>query len=563
MSKLLKWIKRKPVKKVDTNDLIIDQLSSVRGIENLDHWLNPPSSYVHSAYFLDNIDEAVQEIVKAIHQELKVQIVADIDTDGVCSTAIMYNYLSTLTPNVSYIHAQRSKGHGIETVLDKIENDTDLVIVVDSSSNSVEGCKKVSEKGKKIIIIDHHEIDVDNPYALIVNCQQGDYPNRDLSGSAMVYKVCQVLDEYMGIEFADQFLDLTAVGLVGDMMDISNMENRYLIHNGIRKIYNDGLKTILKKSNIDFVDGITTTDISFKVAPIIGACSRFDKIELALELLTSTDMDRILELTKTMIDMNEKRKSEQKQVVERLIENVDDSDNLIVIIDNDIDSGFRGLVATEVVEHFSKPVFVVSYDKEKDSYTGSARSVGLIDLKELCQKSGLFHFATGHAQAHGISFSKEKLNKVYEYFNEVLEQDDLQKVVEYDLELAISEIDDFDIKEIEKFSKIVGQGFPEPKFRISGIIAEESETKKLGTHVRAVLGKNLDTIKINCEDGLALMKFRSNDKYALDIEEHFYDNFTTELEVIGSININKFYNFGIKQWVISNQIFLEDYRIVE
>lgn len=563
----MKWIQRKPVNMFSDDSLIVNKVASIRGISKLSEWINPPSKYVYSPYMLNNIDEAVQRIIKAIHTNEVVQIVADIDTDGVCSTGIMYNYLDELTDNVSYVHGQRSKGHGVEKVLDQINEETTLVIIVDSSSNSTKACTKLKESGKDVIVIDHHEVDVENPDALIVNCQLGDYPNTNLSGSAMVYKVCQVMDEYLDLDLADSFLDLTAIGLVGDMMSVWEMENRYLIYNGINKIDNLGVKEILKQSNIDFAEGISTTNISFKIAPIIGACSRFDKIELALELLTTTDEDRIKELTKEMIEMNEKRKTEQKGTVEEVVKDIDVSNNLVMVIDNAIDSGFRGLIATEVVEKFSKPVFVLSSFEDENGnivkYSGSARSVGLIKLKEMCQKSGLFNFATGHSQAHGIEFKAENKQAIVDYFNKNLNQDDLQKVVEYDLEIDVDDIDDFDIKEIERFSKIVGQGFPEPKFKIKGIVVEEGYTKKLGTYVRAIMGKNRDTIKIHAENDFALMKFRANDQYGKDIEDYFNDNFSTELEVVGSLNLNKFYHWGDRAWLITKQVFVEDYKIME
>lgn len=564
---MAKWVKRNNVK-VNDDELLIEKLAKVRGIKNLEEWMNPPSSCVNSPYLLVNIDKAVELIIKAIHKQMKVLIVADIDTDGVCSTGVMYGYLRELIPDLTYIHAQRSHGHGLETVLDQIEDDVELVIIVDSSSNSVEACKELYDKGIPIVIIDHHKIDKENPYATIVNCQMGKYPNKHLSGSAMCYKVCQVLDEYLGIEYADDFLDLAAIGIVADMMNIKNMENRYLIYNGISKINNLGIKKILDQSNIDYKEGINTTNISYKIAPIIGACSRFDKIELALELVTTRDSLRANNLVKEMIAMNEQRKADQKKYVENALESIDSSNNIIIYIDNDIDSGFRGLIATEFTERFNKPVFVLAEFKEGEevvSYRGSARSVGTVPLQSMCLVSDLFDYAQGHEGAFGVGFSAENLDKIISHFNNTLDSTDLQKLIEYDLELSVNEIEEMDIKEVEKFSKIVGQGFPEPKFLVRGLVVEEGSTKKLGNHVRAVMGSNNDTVKINCEDGFALMKFRTQEMFAKDIEDHFYDpdNFCTEVDVIGSLNLNQFYNRGLKRYVVTKQIFLEDYRIVE
>lgn len=563
-----KWITRNNAR-VNKDQLLIEKMAKIRGIKNLDEWMNPPSSSVFSPYALLNIDEAVRMIVKAIHKQMKIVIVSDIDTDGVCSTGIMFNYLKELTPNIGYIHAQRSDGHGLDTVLHLIEDDVELVIIVDSSSNSTDACKTLSETGVPIIIIDHHNITKENPYAVIVNCQMGDYPNKSLSGSAMCFKVCQVLDEYLDIELSDEFTDLSAIGIVADMMDVRNMENRYLIYSGIHNIRNIGIKEILRQSKVDYSEGINTTNISFKIAPIIGACSRFDKIELALELVTTDSIERAMELVTEMIEMNELRKTNQKKYVEEAIESIDDSNNIIIYVDNDIDSGFRGLIATEFVERFNKPVFVLAEFKDEEDkvieYKGSARSVGVIPLQSLCQDSGLFQYAEGHEGAFGVGFTVENLNKIISHFNDTLDSTDLQKAIQYDLEMHVSDIEELDIKEIEKFSKIVGQGFPEPKFLVRGLVVEEGHTKKLGKHVRAVMGANNDTVKVICEDDFALMKFRTQDTYAKEIEDHFYDktNFCTEVDVVGSLNLNRFYNGGLKRWVTTKQLFLEDFRIVE
>lgn len=560
---MVKWIKRKPVNEISEDDeFVIDKLRKIRGIADMNSWLNPSSKFCHSAYDLDNIDKVCQRIIKAIHTDEEIQIVADIDTDGICSTAIMYNYLKPLTYNISYVHAQRSEGHGVHKVLNKISDTAKLIIIVDSSSNDVEGCKALVEMGKDVIVIDHHKIDKVNEYATIVNCQQGYYSNKHLSGSAMTYKVCQILDEYLDIDEADNFLDLVAIGLVGDMMPVDVMENRYLINNGINKIDNEGIKEILKQSNIAFDSGISTTNISFKIAPILGASSRLDKIEMSLELLTAEDENDITSLCKSLVEMNESRKKTQKEIVERVFTDLNTSGNLMIVVDNDIDSGYRGLIATDIVEKTSKPTFVLSY---KDGlYTGSARSVGILPLYTICNNSGLFEFAQGHEGAFGVQFKESNLPKIIEFFNETLCEDDLQHVVVYDLEVDIEEVDDIDLKSIEKFSKIVGQGFPEPKFLVNGLVVDEKFTKKLGSHVRAVMGKNLDTVKINCEGNTALMKFRTNEEYAKDVELHYADeeSFATEIVAVGSLNLNKFYNYGTRKTEATKQVFLEDYKIL-
>jgi len=55
------------------------------------------------------------------------------------------------------------------------------------------------------------------------------YSNKTLSGVGVVYKFCQYIDKFLGQDYANNLLDLVAVGMVSDMMDLRNFETRELI----------------------------------------------------------------------------------------------------------------------------------------------------------------------------------------------------------------------------------------------------------------------------------------------------------------------------------------------
>lgn len=579
---MAKWIGRKSKVAFSENDTIVEKLAKVRGIDNLDEWYNPPEKFLHSPYLLENIDEAVQRIVKAIHLGQNITILADSDSDGVFACSLMYNYLNPIVEegNLNYLYYQRSIGHGVENVLPEFEKkaegemkylskDTDLLIIVDSSSNSVEACKIAKENyGVDIVVIDHHIVEVENPYVTLVNCQIGNYPNKHLSGSAMAYKVCKVLDDYLDEDMADNFLDLATMGLVGDMMSVKEQENRHIIYHGLGNINNLGLKNLLILSKVDTSEDLDTSTISFKVAPAVNSCTRYDKIELALELFTSDNDEITQELAKDILKMNDMRKSEELSIKEMALKKVNNDHKLAILVDSDISSGFRGLVAMQLVGELNKPVFVVKpfVDEEGNivKYGGSARSIGNLPLREMCEDSRLFNFATGHTASFGVEFDAENMEDIFKYFDEILDENDLQGEIYYDLELDESEVTELDIQEIQKFSRITGQGFKTPIFKITGLVVEEKSTKKLGDHVRAVMGSDRNTVKINIENSWALMKFRTKDTYALDIEKHFYtsDSFMTQIEAVGQINLNSFYNYGTRRLEVTKQVFVDDYRIV-
>lgn len=74
---MVKWIQRTPKISYNEDDLLIEKIAKVRGIKNINDWLNPPKKYVFSPYLLDNIDKAVQRIVKAINKDESISIFAD------------------------------------------------------------------------------------------------------------------------------------------------------------------------------------------------------------------------------------------------------------------------------------------------------------------------------------------------------------------------------------------------------------------------------------------------------------------------------------------------------
>jgi single-stranded-DNA-specific exonuclease len=558
------WKKREGKKYSEDDDILV-KLQKVRKIKNINEFIEPPMLLEHNPYELDNIDQAVQRIIKAIHTKENIKIMSDVDADGIVSCSIMYNYLNFHTDNISIVHSQRSHGHGLETILEEmsdhedvvyLDNDTDLLIIVDSSSNSVEACRIVQEKYDcDIVIIDHHAIDRENPHAIIVNCQLGDYPNKSLSGSAMCYKVLQVMDEYLDDSEADNYLDLVAIGLVADLMDLNEGENRSLVNRGIKHIRNEGLQQLLKANNVDFYYGISSSDIGYKISPLLNACSRYDKIELALELLIESDMERAKVIAKDLKKLNEHRKKEEKEIVESVMDKIDNSHAVAVIVDNDIEANFRGLICMQVTSKLKKPAFVLTFNKEKNEYHGSARSVGQINLKEFCQLTGDFIYCQGHEKAFGVGIKAEKIDQALEGLDQLIENNVSEEEIEFDLELEANEITEELIEDVEKFAKITGQGVPPPKFLVREVIIQNGE----------LLGKKVkETLKLNCENDLAVMKFRTDEEYA----SHFFkaledeDNFFVEADIVGTLNLNRYFHFGKKELIITKQIFMEDYKLI-
>jgi single-stranded-DNA-specific exonuclease len=90
----------------------------------------------------------------------------------------------------------------------------------------------------------------------------------------MVYKFCSYLDKLMNVTYADDLLDLVALGLIADMMDLRDYETKRLIDKGLNHIINPFIRTMINRDAFHFSNSITPIDIAFYIAPLVNAVTR-------------------------------------------------------------------------------------------------------------------------------------------------------------------------------------------------------------------------------------------------------------------------------------------------
>ena len=269
----------------------VEQVLFNRGIlpENVEHYLNTTDADILNPAMITNIDQGARVLVQHIAQGDKVLIQIDSDCDGYTSAAALINYLNRLFPgfvqtNVYYrIHT--GKQHGI--LLETIPEDVKLVIAPDSSSNDYEVHEELKSRGVDVLVIDHHEADKISENAVIINNQLCDYPTKSLSGVGMVYKFCSYMDELLNVDYADDYLDLVALGMVADMMDLRDFETRHLITRGLENIRNPYFKGMVDKQAYSLKDGISPIGVAFYIAPYVNATIRMGTQEEKLMLFES------------------------------------------------------------------------------------------------------------------------------------------------------------------------------------------------------------------------------------------------------------------------------------
>lgn len=237
-----------------------EQILVNRGIpyEELMHYthttkddINPPESLGSRKMMA-----AWQIILDAVETKKTCLIVVDCDTDGYTSSALLLNYLFKLFPywlshSVKWYH-HTGKQHGLKDCIQEALK-YDIIICPDSSSEDKKEHEQLKKLGKQVIVLDHHltTIDIDNyDNAIIINSQYN-YPNTALSGVGVVWQFCRFLNQAMPETKVDinRYLDLVAVGMIGDVMSLASFETKELIKEGLQDGFvNPFLNRLVEKS---------------------------------------------------------------------------------------------------------------------------------------------------------------------------------------------------------------------------------------------------------------------------------------------------------------------------
>lgn len=352
--------------------------------------------------------------------------------------------------NVWYIIREESKkNHGIDDeIIRHIENNEyDLIILPDGGSNDFEYHKKIKELGCDILILDHHIYDTDKTTdAIIINNQDGQVENKDLSGCGVTYKMIDKYCELNGIDLGDKYLDLVALSLVADMCSMKSLENRYLLNLGskVSKTSNNLIKSFIK--DLKLKKKISIENYSFGIAPVLNSIIRMadvkEKEDLFESLINNNENVEykyrgkvvVQSISDSILRIGKRLKRKQNDIINKALKEeltlLSDKNDKVVIIDGkDISVEIRGVLCNRLVNEYNKPVIIVSGDKIMQ---GSARGVNAIKFKTLCENSGLFEYCTGHLNAFGVSIKKDNINNFIEYINKELANTDLNNYTEID-----------------------------------------------------------------------------------------------------------------------------------
>ena len=338
----------------DKNEQInIETYLSKCGVKDIEEYLNPSGKYLDDCMLYNNIRDGVQEIkYHCLTENNKIFIIQDGDCDGVCCTVMLYQYLRALKEDLDIsilIHTSKQRGLDDEDIMNRIrEEKPNLVIIPDAGTNNKIQAKELCDLGIGLLVIDHHDIATPIEHGTLINNQDPkSNVSKNGSGALVTHKFLQALDKEFNLEWSSWFIDLVALSLISDSMDMSEMENREYYHYGLETI--ECVNNEFLKHLIDSFIGneYTQKDLSFKVIPKINSICRHKNIEykqrLIMAFIGQDNLDEVL-------DIVSQAHKDQIDTVNNIIElNVDKieeikDNNLIVFASDDIPRSYSGLV---------------------------------------------------------------------------------------------------------------------------------------------------------------------------------------------------------------------------
>lgn len=488
----------------------LEDILKLKGIEDLNSFLYPSIKNTESELLFDNIEKARDVLVKHIENNSVIDLVVDCDVDGYTSSANIYQYIKRIKPSIEiryFIH--KGKSHGLDEFVEEICLDnSQLVIVPDAGTGDVDECAKIVGSGKEVIILDHHAISDEGNPAIVVNNQLSDrVTDKAMTGVGITYKFTKLLDKYYGVNYADDYLDLVAVGMIADRADAMNLQTRYLILEGLNQIRNKTNKNKLIKALIETqmysMDyQITINGIGFYICPLINSLIRLGEFEYKRYMFEAfVNSERMLErkvrgkgivemtiqdcIVKACETSNRKQKKMTEESASILSEEIEkfNIDKLPILVCNardNVDGNSTGLIANRLADQYQRPCLLMR--RKGDICKGSGRGYDKCEIRDFnqwCKDTGLFNKVDGHAGAFGCEISFENTNKLFEILSTMKKIDEPTYYV-YNVYDA-SQLHDQIIKNVAKYDYVWGNTVEPPLFLIKNVLCNKYNVNLIGS----------------------------------------------------------------------------------
>ena len=553
----------------ENEEITLNSYLIKNGVKDVEEFLSPVGKYLDNYLDYYNINDAIEMFKKNIGKDTYILCDSG-DTDGITSTVIMYQYMKNIDNDWNIeilIHEGKERGLQDENLFNRIkENPRPFLIIPDSGSNDLEQSIELSDID--ILVLDHHTIMTPIQNGVLINNQdERNNVSRYGSGCLVTHKFLWALDKTFNFEFTSaQYIDLVALSLVSDIMNMADEQNRTYYHYGLETfdcIQNEFLKALFTRF-IGDGKAYTQTDISFKIVPKLNSICRSKNQEYKYILINAflgiynSDIDEILDLCATA------HKNQQVLVEEIIDNNINEitkasKNKLVIFACDDMPKSYSGLVAGKIMDiSGGKPAIVGKIIE--NNFIGSLRSP--IPLQGELDNNNLVEWARGHEQSCGISIPKDNIDELVKYYNNFLTsyEPHIDVLKSYNIDSIPYNL----FKLFGSYTNVLwGNGLPQPLFGITNIKYYPIDIK--------ILGSNKRTLKLTI-NGISILIFNvtKKDKERLglgyiDKENNFVDNINEKqkiLNIVGTVGVNIYIGRYGKTY-INNQIIVDKFEVKE
>lgn len=478
---------------------LLEAVLALRGIppEEAEEFLHPSIGQLGDPMELKDMPRAVQRIRQAIDAGETVAVYGDYDVDGITSLCLLVSYLRSRDMTcLAYIPNRLEEGYGVNLqAIDQFKAaGVTLIITVDCGITAMDEVEYARDLGIDMVITDHHECrGFDLPKAVaVVNPKREDctYGYDGFAGCGVAFKlVCALSGDTE--EMLRQYADLVAMGTVADMMPLLG-ENRFLVHAGLTKLIHaprPGLAALIHKT-LSPGKELTSSSISFSLAPRINAAGRMGQSDFAVRLMMTKDPQEAEEIAQTLCDLNLQRQALEQEIWQEAVDMVGESPAAgpLVLASEHWHKGIVGITASRLAEKYNVPSIMICLDGEEGK--GSCRSYGDFDLfAALAACADHLKGFGGHALAAGLTLDKRNLDAfrsaLEEYYLRTPKKDAPQLVCE--LHIGDAALLSLPCVEALEAMEPYGSGNAKPLMCITGAVLEQIIPIGGGKHLRLKL----------------------------------------------------------------------------
>lgn len=445
---------------------------------------------------LADMDAAAARLADAIVAGETCGVFGDYDVDGTCGAAILKLYFDAAGGKLEvYLPDRLLEGYGptIEAFRALKEKGANLIVTVDCGAAAHQAIGEAAAEGLSIIVLDHHQMDGPPPAGAFATVNPHRADDRSgltlLSAAGVVFMAIVAINRGLRAKgwFANRpepdlksFLDLTALGLVCDVMPMTGLA-RVLTAQGLKVLSNGGnpgLKELGKRAGMK--GAATAFDLGFLLGPRINAAGRIGHARLAFDLLTTDDLARRSALAEKLHVMNAERQAIERAVQEEAIAMVEQrrlhERAAIVAAGEGWHPGVVGIVAGRLKDRYQRPAIVIGVDNGVGK--GSARSITGVDIGaaiRAARQQGLLVAGGGHAMAAGLTAEAARIADLDTFLEAALRADVDRALAnqrfEIDALVAPSAVSGAFARMLDHVGPF-GPGNPEPVFALAAMSVE-------------------------------------------------------------------------------------------